>query len=115
MGATYDDKVVRDHELHTHRQHWTTIVLEKQDDGQWLATQGSVAVAGHGELRPTRPPSTAGKSRRQAMSKARQSTLCIEYRCRACAHAFTDPLASVTACPRCDSIDNHEQLDHGLE
>ena len=49
MGATYDDKVVRDHELHTHKQHWTTIVLEEQDNGRSLATQGAVAVEGHGE------------------------------------------------------------------
>ena len=49
MGATYDDKVVRDHELHTYGKRWTTIVLEEQDDGRWLATQGGVAVEGHGE------------------------------------------------------------------
>jgi len=49
MGVTYDDNVVRDHELHTHKQHWTTIVLEEQDDGNWLATQVGVVVKGHGE------------------------------------------------------------------
>lgn len=49
MGATYDDTVVQDHELQTHKEHWTTIVLEKQHDETWLATQGGVAVEGHGE------------------------------------------------------------------
>jgi len=49
MGATYDDTVVSDHDLHTHKQHWTTIVLEEQNNGRWLATQGGVAVEGHGE------------------------------------------------------------------
>ena len=47
MGATYDDTVVRDQELHTHRHHWTTIVLEEREGG--LATQGGVAVECHGE------------------------------------------------------------------
>ncbi|MBX0350288.1 hypothetical protein [Haloarcula pellucida] len=47
MGATYDDSEVHETaELHTHGDYWTTIVLEERDDGQWLATQGGVAVEG---------------------------------------------------------------------
>jgi len=37
----------------------------------------------------------------------------IEYRCRACGHAFEDRIAGVVACPRCQSIADHEQLSHG--
>jgi len=44
MGERY-----RREKLHTHRKHWTTIVLEEQDDGTWLATQGGVGVEGTGE------------------------------------------------------------------
>ncbi|MBX0288473.1 hypothetical protein EGH22_19255 [Halomicroarcula sp. F28] len=47
------------------------------------------------------------------MSKA--AAVHVEYRCLACAYAFVESLTGVTACPRCGSIDNHEQLGHGLE
>jgi len=30
------------------RKRWTTIVLEEQADGGWLATQTGVSVEGHG-------------------------------------------------------------------
>ena len=50
MGTTYDNKTVRDRTtLHTYRQHWTVIILEEQDDGDWLATQGGVPVEGYGD------------------------------------------------------------------
>jgi hypothetical protein len=50
MGVTYDDrKVHKRAELHTHREHWTTIILEEQDDGDWFATQGGVPVEGYGD------------------------------------------------------------------
>jgi len=47
MGAS--DDAERTVELARHRKHWTTIVLEERDDGEWLATQGGVPVEGHGE------------------------------------------------------------------
>jgi hypothetical protein len=45
MGATSDTP----DELHTFREHWTTIVLEERDDGTWLATQGGVSIEGTGD------------------------------------------------------------------
>jgi len=30
-------------------ERWTTIVLQEQDSGRWLATQEGVPVEGHGE------------------------------------------------------------------
>jgi len=46
MGATFDDDQ-RDDRSGT-RKHFTTVVLEEQPDGQWLATQYGVDVEGHG-------------------------------------------------------------------
>lgn len=44
------------------------------------------------------------------MSDARIGTTSIRYRCRACEFEFRDRLAGVVACPRCQSIADHEQL-----
>jgi len=30
-------------------ERWTTIILQEQDSGRWLATQEDVPVEGHGE------------------------------------------------------------------
>lgn len=50
MGATYDDREIHEYaERHTNRTRWTTIVLDEQADGRWLATQAGVSVQGHGE------------------------------------------------------------------
>lgn len=112
MGVTYDDKEVHD-EQHTSPDGWTTVVLDELDDGRWLATQGGVSVQGHGEPRRMRPPSTAGRFRRRAMSNAGRPELHVECRCLVCTHAFVDSLAGLVGCPRCGSID--EQLGHGIE
>lgn len=48
------------------------------------------------------------------MSRAGQGAIPIRYRCRACEHEFWDSLAGVVACPRCQSIADHEQVDHGV-
>jgi len=47
MGATFDDERIDD--AGETRRHFTTVVLEEQSDGQWLATQRGVDVEGHGE------------------------------------------------------------------
>jgi hypothetical protein len=36
-------------ELHTFREHWTTIVLKERDDDTWLATQQGVDIEGTGD------------------------------------------------------------------
>ncbi|MBX0288313.1 hypothetical protein [Haloarcula salinisoli] len=48
MGKT-DDEAIRITGTPARRRNWTTIVLEEQSDGRWLATQTGVAVTGHGE------------------------------------------------------------------
>ncbi|MGB9932880.1 hypothetical protein [Haloarcula amylolytica] len=50
MGLAYDETTGHEQtKLHTHREHWTTIILEQREGGDWLATQDGVAVEGHGE------------------------------------------------------------------
>lgn len=45
MGVTRDPR----DELHTVREHWTTIVLEERDDDTWIATQTGVDIEGAGD------------------------------------------------------------------
>ena len=52
MGAIRDDPQedpTRSDDWTTNRRHWTTVVLEEQADGRWLATQTGVAVEGYGD------------------------------------------------------------------
>jgi uncharacterized Zn finger protein (UPF0148 family) len=47
------------------------------------------------------------------MNEADAGGTAIRYRCLACGVAFEDALAGVVACPRCQSIADHEQLSRG--
>ena len=45
--ATADDRI--ESTPKSSKRHLTTVVLEEQPNGQWLATQRGIPVEGHGE------------------------------------------------------------------